>query len=204
MGDVKPDAKPQDVEDDWIANFFDKCRIVSDQEMQQLWAKVLAGEANSPGAFSKRTVNLLGSLDKADAITFTNICGFCWTIGQPTPLISEFQDDIYLNAGVTLSNLLQFESLGLISIEPVSGYTRHKLKKRVALRYHGEVILVEFPSEENNRLDLGHVMLTRPGLQLASICAAKPVEGFKEYCLEKWKGESLFLSSPYPRLAPAD
>ena len=35
------------MEEDWIANFFDKCRIVSDSEMQSLWARVLAGEANA-------------------------------------------------------------------------------------------------------------------------------------------------------------
>ena len=51
-------SSPQNIEDDWITNFFDKCRIVSNEDMQQLWSRVLAGEANAPGAFSKRTVNL--------------------------------------------------------------------------------------------------------------------------------------------------
>ncbi|MDO8682256.1 MAG: DUF2806 domain-containing protein, partial [Armatimonadota bacterium] len=60
-------STPQNIEDDWIINFFDKCRIVSDEEMQSLWAKVLAGEANAPGTYSKRTVNLLSSLDTNDA-----------------------------------------------------------------------------------------------------------------------------------------
>jgi Protein of unknown function (DUF2806) len=50
------------VNDDWITNFFDKCRIVSDEEMQQIWAKVLAVEANKPGTYSKRTVNFLSSV----------------------------------------------------------------------------------------------------------------------------------------------
>src|SRR5437762_14302411 len=59
-------SQPQNMESDWISNFFDKCRIVSDAEMQQLWAKVLAGEANAPGRFSKRTVNFIASLDKQD------------------------------------------------------------------------------------------------------------------------------------------
>jgi hypothetical protein len=63
-------SAPQNMEDDWISNFFDKCRIVSDEEMQSLWAKVLAGEANSPGSYSKRTVNFLSSLDKSDAQLF--------------------------------------------------------------------------------------------------------------------------------------
>lgn len=53
-------SDPAKIEDDWITNFFDRSRIVSDGEMQKLWSRVLAEEANTPGTFSKRMVNLLG------------------------------------------------------------------------------------------------------------------------------------------------
>ena len=49
LTDVRENARPEQVEDDWIANFFDKCRLISDDQMQTLWSKVLAGEANSQG-----------------------------------------------------------------------------------------------------------------------------------------------------------
>src|SRR5690242_18963958 len=52
LAHLKEDSEPQMVEDDWITNIFDKSRIVSDTQMQHLWAKVLAGEANVPGTFS--------------------------------------------------------------------------------------------------------------------------------------------------------
>jgi hypothetical protein len=48
LPDIKSDSLPENVEDDWIANFFDKCRLISDEQMQSLWARILAGEANSP------------------------------------------------------------------------------------------------------------------------------------------------------------
>ena len=60
-------AKPDSIEDDWIVNFFEKSRIVSDNEMQELWSRVLSGEANSPGTYSKRAVNSLSDLDKTEA-----------------------------------------------------------------------------------------------------------------------------------------
>jgi len=44
-------ASPEKVEDDWIVNFFDKCRLISDEEMQAIWARVLAGEENSKGRY---------------------------------------------------------------------------------------------------------------------------------------------------------
>jgi hypothetical protein len=48
LPEVKEESQPEKIEDDWIANFFDKCRLISDSEMQQLWSNVLAGQANAP------------------------------------------------------------------------------------------------------------------------------------------------------------
>jgi len=108
---LQESSNPRDVEDDWIANFFDKCRIVSDEEMQSLWAKVLSGEANSPGTYSKRTVNFLASLDKTDAQLFTSLCGFGLLLGDVAPLIFDVQQPIYNNQGInfdTLTEVLHF------------------------------------------------------------------------------------------------
>ncbi|MCY4524840.1 MAG: DUF2806 domain-containing protein, partial [Halobacteriovoraceae bacterium] len=43
---ISDNANPNEMGKDWIANFIDKSEKVSDEEMQSLWAKVLAGEAN--------------------------------------------------------------------------------------------------------------------------------------------------------------
>lgn len=63
-------SDPSAMEDDWVTNFFDKSRIISDEEMQSLWSSVLAGEANAPGTYSKRTVNFLSDLDKKTLQSF--------------------------------------------------------------------------------------------------------------------------------------
>ena len=73
---LNDDANPEEMENDWIMNFFDKGRMVSDDDMQELWARILAGEANNSGSFSRRTVNLVADLDKRDADLFKNLCGF--------------------------------------------------------------------------------------------------------------------------------
>src|SRR4051812_31879633 len=54
LPELSDNSQPAEVDDDWLTNFFDKCRLISDEEMQGLWSKVLAGEANSPGMYSKR------------------------------------------------------------------------------------------------------------------------------------------------------
>lgn len=100
---VDENSKPDEVEDDWITNFFDRCRLISDDEMQALWSRVLAGEANSPGSYSKRTVNFLSDLDKSDADLFTRLCGFGWQIGNVVPVIYDEQAEIYERAALLLT-----------------------------------------------------------------------------------------------------
>ncbi len=193
-------SRPADVNDDWIANFFDKCRIVSDEEMQQIWAKVLAGEANSPGTYSKRTVNFLSSLDKADAVLFTKLCGFGWQIGDVATLIYDEKDPIYSAAGITFSVLSHLDDIGLVSFQHLTGFKRMGFPKHITVFYYGQPVNIEFQQETGNDLQTGKVLLTQIGQQMAPICGSEPVAGFMDYVLRKWNEKGLFLSSPYPRV----
>lgn len=181
------DSDASKMEDDWVTNFFDKSRIVSDSEMQDLWARVLAGEANAPGTFSKRTVNFLGDLDKADAELFTNLCGFGWMIGNVVPLIFDVQADIYNKRGLNFGSIIHLESIGLIQFENLSGFQRLKLPKRLNVFYYRSPLLLEMEKATDNTLELGHVLLTKTGQELAPICQSRPVDGFVDYVKEKWK-----------------
>ena len=68
--------------------------MVSDDDMQQIWAGILAGEANNSGSFSRRTVNLVADLDKRNAQLFRNLCGFAWMIGFTEVLVFDTNADI--------------------------------------------------------------------------------------------------------------
>ena len=45
------------------------------------------------------------------------------------------------------------------------------------------------PKEEDNSLELGVVLLTKIGLELAPICGSRPVQGFFEYVCERWTNQ---------------
>ncbi len=188
---LKDEAVPQNVEDDWITNFFDKSRIVSDADMQQLWAKVLAGESNTPGTFSRRTVNLLPDLDKHDAELFKTLCGFGWTIGGLIPLVFDSEIDLYNRHGVNFETLSHLESLGLIQFGSLAGYQFSGTWKNLAVSYYGRPVVLTFPGEGKSTLATGKVLLTKAGKELATVCGSKPVEGFFEFVCEQWRHQSL-------------
>lgn len=192
---LEEESKPQDIEDDWITNFFDKSRIVSDLEMQQLWSKVLAGEANMPGFFSRQTVNLLSDLEKQDAELFGNLCSFGWTHEHTPrlfyPLVLDIRNKIYNKKNIYFSNLTQLEALGLIRFDNSRDIALTQLPKIVTFSYFGSTVRLTFPNDENNQLNLGKVILTRAGRELAQVCDPQPVEGFLEYVGNKWEGLKL-------------
>lgn len=191
LPDVNEKAKPNEMDDDWISNFFDKSRIVSASEMQSLWSRVLAGEANAPGTYSKRTVNFISELDKSEAELFTKLCGFGWTIGGFVPLVFDEQAEIYSGHGINFHTLNHLENIGLVKITPISDFQSVNLPKRFVVYYYSKPLFLEMPNDANNRLDVGRTLLTTIGRELAPICGSKPVAGFYEYVKEKWKEYSL-------------
>lgn len=187
LPDLKEETDADKMEDDWVTNFFDKSRIVSNTEMQDLWAKVLAGEANNPGTYSKRTVNFLGELDKTDAELFAKLCGFGWAIGNVVPLIFDTQAEIYNKNGVNFNTINHLESIGLIQFAQLTTYNRLGLPKSFSVSYYSSPLVLEMPKEEDNSLSLGHVLLTKTGQELAPICRSQPIPEFFDYVKEKWK-----------------
>lgn len=193
--DLPPNAKSEDLDEDWIAHFFDKCENVSDQQMQSLWSNLLSAEATSPGTYSKRTVDLIASMDKKDAFLFTDLCQFTWVVGEPTLLVFDTENDIYTKKGIDFSALKHLDSIGLISFESISGYQRQGFGKYLVVFYFGQPTLIEFPNDEKNALALGRVLFTQAGKELLKICGAVRSQDFYEFTIDQLCKQNLIVSS---------
>ncbi len=188
---LNEDSKPNELENDWIANFFDRCRLISDEDMQVLWSKILAGEANAPGAYSKRTVNLLSNLDQYDATLFTQLCRFGLDIQGLTPLVYDESATIYRKHGIELGTIRHLEAIGLLSYE-LNGFRGTDLRKTYSffestrVSYFNRLITLVPDAEEPSDFPIGKVMLTKAGEQLAGICEVEEIEGFLDYLNVAW------------------
>jgi len=197
LPELSADAKPEQVTNDWITDFFDKCRLISDLDMQQLWAKVLAGEANKPGKYSKRTLSLLSSLDKSDAELFTKLCSFAWSIekvGSIVPLVYDYRNEVYSKGEISCLDLIHLSDIGLIRFEGLAGgFRRLGIDKKSLVCYYGKQVkaLIHFPKPKGNALHWGQVSFSKAGEQLASICSPKPQEGFVDYVFGEWRKQGL-------------
>jgi hypothetical protein len=194
-----PDARPEQVERDWITHLFDRARLISDSEMQSLWAGILAGEANRPGSFSKKTIELMASLDKSDAQLFAKLCSFCWDIEGLTPLILDNRE-IYGSHGIQFDSLRHLDTIGLID-SPGFGYERGDLPSPCTTHYFGTPIVIEV---KTSSIELGSALFTRAGEELARICQAERSECFFEFILQRWINLGLCPSMPVRTSSDAD
>lgn len=179
-------AKPENIEEDWITNFFDKCRLISDEKMQSLWSRILAGEANAPGKFSRRTVSFMATLDKQDAVLFTKLCGFNWILGDIQPLIYDLKEKLYTNNSINFDVLKHLDAIGLISFEALAGYKKIGLPQKFKAMYQNTPFILEFSKEKENELNIGKALLTSIGRELVTICESSKIAGFDKYIVEQW------------------
>ena len=181
-------AEPGKIEDDWVTNFFDKSRIISDDDMQNFWSRILAGEANSPGSYAKRTVNFLGGMDKRDAELFQALCGFIWKInGDPCPLIYDNSAAIYNDKGINFDALTHLDSIGLVQYYDFN-YGKIGLQKEFTVSYCNRYsFTLTMKKRKNNKINVGKVLLTQTGKELSRTCDAQEVDGFVDYVKGIWK-----------------
>ena len=120
------------IEDDWLNTFENEACQKSSEEMQERFARILAGEIKRPGTFSIRAIKLLGQIDSETALIFRTFCSGCVSFDNPsgsgfiyTSIFPKFKVgrqytflDTYGIDNKMLSNLQEF-SLLATEIQPL-------------------------------------------------------------------------------------
>jgi hypothetical protein len=64
------------VNEDWTTRFFNIIEDVTDEQMQGLWGRILAGEVKQPESYSLRTLEILRNMNKREADIFANLANY--------------------------------------------------------------------------------------------------------------------------------
>ncbi|MBF0214786.1 MAG: DUF2806 domain-containing protein [Magnetococcales bacterium] len=191
---ISVDAQPEKLEPDWLADVLNRCSLISDQEMQSLWGKIIAGQINNPRSFSKRTMVVVSEIDKKDALAFTRLCTSVWVSGGTAfPFIID-ESEIHLKMGFDLSFKMHLESIGLISRVGFGSIMR-EITHPISISYFNrDIILAPGPKD----LLQGPVELTMTGRELFPICGAQPSEEYYNYMIDYWRKEGYTVTETNP------
>ena len=193
-------AKPEDIEDDWISDFFSKARHISDDEMSVLWSKILAGEANEPGTYPKRVLSTIYEMSKSDAEIFTKLCRYVVHIGGPIPFITDIQNQIYTKE-IRFVDLQHLDGIGLISFNNIGSFQQLNLPDKFVINYGSLPILLEKKADKPNNISVGHCVFTQTGERLFKLTEAKMLTEFAKYLVEHLNGgnyDARIITAPKP------
>ena len=190
--------KLRNLRQDWAVHAREAIEKTSEPYMRSLWAKILAGEAEHPGSFSKRTVSIVEDMDKADAELFVAFCQFVWTESShagdsPFPMILDVRHEIYKSQGINHDALANLEAAGLIAYD-MSGISNRysSFSAKVEWHYFDSIV---WPTPEKRgdgyHVDFGVASLTKYGEQLLPVCLSlgkvKKNIPFYDYIIDRWK-----------------
>lgn len=166
--EMKREESSESYDFDWFMRFYEAVGDVSDTEIQEIWARILAGEINSPTSFSMKTIDVLRNLSKKDAELFGSICTFCMESGDHSFLPNY---DEYLNmCGITYSDVMRLSELGLINNGPLIVLkVPIDNQARVFSSDDKYVLFLHTEKDETQSLDVKQYPLTIAGRELRSI-----------------------------------
>ena len=174
--------------EDWVCEFMNHCQDISDELMQSVWSRMLAGEFVSPGKYSFRTLNFVKLLSKADADIFSRFCSYLWFTGSDIAYLkTKKTDELLASAGLPHISLLHLQSVGLISMEMG---LRIKLNgHQVVMQHRDQHYIFSFPSDTTDP-GISCVLLTNMGKELKSLCLAEPSPNYLSTLAESLMTES--------------
>jgi hypothetical protein len=174
---IEPD---EEVEADWVTYFFDLSADISNEEMQELWGKILGDEIAKPGRFSRRTLSLVRVLSVNEARAFNRLRSYVWFMdGRP-----------YLIKGTARlaiedEELMNLEHGGLI-VHGGSSWPELEFSEHAARAVYFER-QIELTFSERRSLPGGPLSLTSSGEELARIATGTFDQTYFEAMIEWWR-----------------
>lgn len=181
----KESVSSDPVDNDWLTRFFRIAEDVTNEDMQNLWSKILADEIEKPNSYSLRTLELLKDLSCDEAKLFTKFVSLCFSFPNDGKLRSLNDRNFLRNYGISLEDMILLEELNLVSsslsfkIEPSTKFP---------FIYCDKLILIENKSNSSNSFWV--YSLTTIGQEISSIIDKKFELSYAKLLSESFKSSS--------------
>lgn len=191
-------ARPEGLDIDWLNTVIDHCEKVSNEQMQSLWARLLAAEATKAGSFRRQTLSIVATLERHDAERFTSLGRYVWGMGGGfnAVMFTDSEGARFNSEDLTHGYLRNLESLGLIAFTPGGIMSLPLPPKPTPVHYFDRQYSIGhvYDFHETLSLPLGNVELTAAGQQLFRICGAKPDISAREMALARWRAAGVTVA----------
>jgi uncharacterized repeat protein (TIGR03899 family) len=164
------------VDEDWTTRFFKYAEDISNDEMQELWGRILAGEIKQPKSYSLRTLDILRNLSKQEAETFLKFASLA-IHSAGTSFILNFNGEKLLEEkyGLKFNERLLLEELGFLTANDLVfklGKTDSKPAQSVFIVGNKIVIYNKIENKPEQQLQI--LVFTKIGQELLKLVRTIP------------------------------
>ena len=174
------------VDKDWFVRFFDSCQDVSTPELQDVWARILAGEIRRPGSFGLQALDTLRKLSLREVLLFEELVAQSFTAdffdGDRSlyPFVMMLDRRHLSLRGIYYAGLEILENIGVVRIHvaqqslaipvDVCDLSFSSSDGEVKMKFTRNLGVVR---SEDSMLMIGHIKFTEAGQELARLINIK-------------------------------
>jgi len=177
-------------DNDVFWGFLEHSKEISNEEMQKLIAKIIAGEYNAPGTYSMSALQIIKMLGKNELELFEKVCALLINNEQLPKVLFTGKENVKTliqNVGVDFGKLQILQSIGLFLPNDMVLTMPNPEKKKFAVQYFGKTLLY---TPENESLEIktpGHYGLSVAGTQILKHLNPKYIGEYYVWLKENYK-----------------
>lgn len=183
------------VNPDWATRFFDISQDISDEAMQDLWGRILAGEVKQPHSYSLRTLDALRNITSEEAQLFEKVARYILDDGSYYIYRDSFEN--CPDVDFKYADIARLMEMGLIQAGSmvVQNYYNTSNKNAEHHLYYGDgyVAFVKMPADLL-KMSFPIYPLTHVGEELMKLISIEPNRAYFEFVLQKILEENKHLS----------
>lgn len=165
----------EEVDEDWVSRFFDSVQDVSNDDMQKLWGRILAGEIKQPNSFSLRCMDTLSKMTRQEARLFESLRPYIIKYGGTWAIIRD--DKLNEKYKIDYEKIISMAECGLMDSSAIMSLTiTVKNPYPFEIVYGGE--LLRTSNETERKMVFPIYKLTQTGTELLHILDEKINEDY--------------------------
>ncbi|MDB2151184.1 DUF2806 domain-containing protein [Clostridium butyricum] len=166
----KKTVSKEEVNQDWITKFFNKAQDVSDEQMQNLWAKILSDEIEKPKSYSLRTLELISNLSADEAKLITEFCKYAFSYSKEVCIIGNMS--LLDKYGIGADEFVLLKDLGIAEFSTPSIFQRFTISfKDYGNLRCGDILFQIENVDKSNEVTITIIPFTTTGSEIYRLTA---------------------------------
>ncbi len=154
---------------DWFVRFFEAVGNISDDAMQNLWAKILAGEIAQPSSFSLKTIDVMRNMSKRDAELFIKVCSHSFSSNSMNYFLPN-EDEFLEEVGIQYTDIMKLSELGLMFNDATITLNMNiGNEPKLLINSNSLILLVASASGNDEKFSINQYPFTEVGKELSTL-----------------------------------